>query len=222
MYQTIHLIFFLCDALKPLTTLTMIFEKNKIDLSTIKPRKDSTISDLTRLKEIEGPSTRKVVKLLADLDITPTEVQIGAVKAAEQEFIDNLIHHINIRLASSDIIDNMSVFNMDEKSAFYGDDEIMHLAEHFKMDVDKVLYEWDRLKDAVSTLDSEVVSGPVNLLKVFQKMKATTGDFGADVEKLCTTAAVIPVSTAEVERVFWPAPRRTCATDLKLSQYIIS
>ena len=46
------------------------------------------------------------------------------------------------------------------------------------------------------------VLGPRKLMKIFNKVKANTGDVCANVEKLCAVAAVVPVSTAEVERVF--------------------
>lgn len=36
-HQAIHLVHFLCDALKPVTQLALTFEKNDIDLSTIHP-----------------------------------------------------------------------------------------------------------------------------------------------------------------------------------------
>ena len=131
----------------------MVFEKNDIDLSTIKPRKDSAVAALTKLKESVGLNTKRAARVLSDNDVVPSEQQVANVTAAEQEFIDNLIESINNRLSSCDLIDNMSVFNMADTSSFYGNDEIMSLAEHFGMDADKVLEEWDTLKDTLSCFE---------------------------------------------------------------------
>lgn len=62
--------------------------------------------------------------------------------------------------------------------------------------------EWESLKDAVSSVEQETVKGPAKLMQLLTKLKLSTGQCFENVEKLCATAAVIPVSTAEVERVF--------------------
>lgn len=72
-YQTIHILHFLCDALRPLTQLAMKFESNNLDLSVIKPRMEATVSAPTKHKSIDGVSMKKAIKLLQDFDITPTE-----------------------------------------------------------------------------------------------------------------------------------------------------
>lgn len=60
----------------------------------------------------------------------PSENQKRLVKEADQKFVDNLIQEIENRLACSDLTDCMSVFNMEVVTTFYGNDEIMHLADH--------------------------------------------------------------------------------------------
>ena len=42
-YQTINIIHFLCDALKPVTPLALTFEKNDVDLSVVYLRIKSTV-----------------------------------------------------------------------------------------------------------------------------------------------------------------------------------
>ncbi|XP_053380132.1 zinc finger protein 862-like [Mercenaria mercenaria] len=212
-YQTVHIIHFLCDALKPLTQLALTFETNNIDLSVIKPKMDSTVSALKKLKTSPGVSLRKASKLMDDFEISPTEQKRSVVHAAENKFIDNLIDNIESRLQNSDIIDAMSIFNMSGKGSFDGNDEIELLAEHFSEDVDSALYEWDSLKDCVAELDPVVKNSPSALLKTLMTVSPTTGNTYPVVTKLCSTAAVLPVSTAEVERVFSSVNR--IVTDLR-------
>lgn len=57
-YKSVHIIHFLCNALKPLTNLVLVFEKNDIDLSIVKPRKEATISALNGLKAVDGISMK--------------------------------------------------------------------------------------------------------------------------------------------------------------------
>lgn len=201
-YEHVHIVHFLCDALKPVTNLALTFEKNNVDLSTVKPRKDSAISALQKLKSAEGPSTRRVSKVLIENQITPNAQQIEVVRSVECQFLDNLVEAIEVRFESSDIIDQMSVFSMVDCSTFFGNDEVMCLAEHFSLDQDICLEEWDSVKNVVSDLEEGVVNGPCDLLKVFHKLEETTGNLCPNLEKICAAAAVLPISTAEVERVF--------------------
>ena len=154
-YESVHIVHFLCDALKPLTTLALTFERNDIDLSMVKPRMESTISSLKKLKSTEGLSTRRAVKLVNEHKISVTDRQVESVENAEKLFIDNLIEQVERRLDSSDIVDCLGVFNMTDNSAFYGNDEILYLAEYFKINVDETLQEWDILKSSVENLDFE-------------------------------------------------------------------
>lgn len=72
-----------------------------------------------------------------------------------------MIESIEKRLDSSDLVDSMGVFNMTENSIFYGNDEIMCLAEHFKLDVDETLQEWEIVKSSLANLESKDIAGAV-------------------------------------------------------------
>ena len=67
--------------------------------------------------------------------------------------------------------------------------------------MDNCLEEWDHWKHAIKDVPSESLQGPSVVLSAMNKLKPTVGDLFPDVEKLCA-AAVIPVSTAEMDRVF--------------------
>ncbi|XP_060598671.1 E3 SUMO-protein ligase KIAA1586-like [Ruditapes philippinarum] len=189
-YESVHIVHFLCDALKPLTTLALTFERNDIDLSLVKPRMESTISSLKKLKQSEGLSTKRAAKIVSEHNINVTEQKIESVKKAEHLFIDNLVDHIERRLDSSDVVDCMSVFNMADQSTFYGNDEIMYLAEHFRMDVDETLQEWETVKSSLANIESKDIAGAMNMIKILNSVKHVTGNYCPHIEKLCATAAV--------------------------------
>ncbi|XP_045187150.2 zinc finger protein 862-like [Mercenaria mercenaria] len=201
-YQTVHIIHFLCDALRPVTQLALTFEKNSVDLSVIKPRMDAAVSTLRKLQTSDGISLKKAEKLMTDFNITPTEEQMNHVKQAEHKFIDNLIDNIEMRLENIDIIDSMAVFTMQNTECFAGNDEIEILAHHFGLDIDQCLLEWDQLKNVVRDIDNGNIDCPSSLVKTISSLKNTAGDIFPSIEKMCAAAAVLPLSTAEVERVF--------------------
>ena len=91
---------------------------------------------------------------------------------------------------------------MEEVTTFYRNDEIMHLADHFRLCGDETFMQWESLKDSVSSVEQETVKGPTKLIQLLKKLKLSTGQCFKNIEKLCATEAVIPVSIAEVECVF--------------------
>lgn len=62
--STVRVVHFLCDALKPVTQLALIFEKNDVELTNIHARLQSTILTLGRPKEKDGVNTVRSEKLL--------------------------------------------------------------------------------------------------------------------------------------------------------------
>lgn len=98
----------------------------------------------------------------------------------------------------------MVVFQLGQQQSLcmYGNDEVTSLAEHFNMDADELVLEWDRFKETVSKLDSDMTQGPRQLMTVLYSTKATAGDCSPNLAKLLAVAAVLPLSTDEVEIVF--------------------
>ena len=204
--RAVHVIHFLCDALKPLTQLALVFEKNNIDLSTVHPRLQTTLLMLKDLKAVEGPSMKKVPRILESFGLSPKEQEIEAVKSAEKLFIDNLVENINNRLENSEIIDRLSIFNFADLhetcTSLYGNDEILELANFLNLDSDEALYEWNQFKTTCVDSNSSQVNGPMAVTRLIHKLSKTTGNIFPAIAKMAATAAVLPLSTAEVERMF--------------------
>ncbi len=68
-------------------------------------------------------------------------------------------------------------------------------------------------KEAASGLEPDRLRGPSDVVKIITSLKKSAGDFCPNLEKIVSAAAVIPVSTAEVERVFSNVQRTV--TDLR-------
>ena len=131
-FKSIHLIHFLCDALKPLTLLALTFESNEVDLSVDQPRLQLTLSTLQQLKERPALNTREVRKLLQSLDVSPSDQQVNAIQLSKSTFLANLVANIRCRFEGSDIVSALNVFcNTSETSALCGSEDLDLLAEHY-------------------------------------------------------------------------------------------
>ena len=202
-YKFVHLLHFLCDALKPMTQLALTFESNNVDLSIVQPRLQHTLSTLQQLKEKPGLNLRKVPKLTESLGISPNDQEVTTIQNSESTFIDNLVANIQSRFQSSDILNAFSVMcSPTASSAMCGSEDLELLAEHYEMDPDTVLAEWDHVIRLMSDVDETVKMGPSAILKIIRQLKPIAGDICPNIEKLCFTAITLPLSTAEVERVF--------------------
>ena len=194
-YKFVHLIHFLCDALKPVTQLALTFESNDVDLSIVQPKLQLTLSTLQQLKDRPGLNTRKVTKLLESLDISPSEQEVKSLSKTESSFIDNLVTNITNRFQSSDIVNAMSILcNPSTTATVCGSEDLEILAEHYEMDSDTVLEEWNNLTNMLSDVDKTSKTGPKAILNVIRKLKPAAGDFCPNIEKLCHIAAILPLS----------------------------
>ena len=205
--SAVRVVHFLCDVLKPVTQLALTFEKNDVELTTIHPRLQSTILTLNGLRNKDGVNTLKSEKLINSLKLSWEGNSLEEVKNSEKKFIDSLISNINLRLQNTEIIDKLGIFqlnNLDEEaSGFHGNDEMLDLAEHFNLDTDEALYQWDLFKTTIANQSAaDQFDGPIATTKAIITMRKTVGDIYSNVLMLAAAAAVLPLSTSEVERMF--------------------
>jgi len=211
-YETIAIIHFLCDALRPVNMLTLFLEKNDINVAEIKPRVDSTLSTLENLKRREGSSAKKCTDVLLSIGTIPTSSEKEHIKATTDKFLDSLCENIKNRMASTEVLEHMDVFKLQQLDPFYGNAEMDDLATHFQLDQDQTQDEWNTLKEALVTSTPDAYQGPRALMKTLLKLRTIMGPL-RNIEKLCAASLVIPVSNAEVERVFSEVKR--IKTDLR-------
>jgi len=94
----------------------------------------------------------------------------------------------------------------------YSNAEMDDLATHFQLDQDQTQDEWNTLKEALVTSTPDAYQGQRALMKTLLKLRSITGPLRNN-EKLCAASLVIPVSNAEVERVF--SEMKRIKTDLR-------
>ena len=89
-------------------------------------------------------------------------------------------------------------------SALYGNGEVEDLATHFQVPVDDTLTEWNSFKELLLSLnlDSRQMQGPDLLSCISKCTRKSSGNPFPNVIFFISVAAVLPLSTAEVERVF--------------------
>ncbi|KAL3891187.1 hypothetical protein ACJMK2_003450 [Sinanodonta woodiana] len=192
---TIRVVHVLCDVLKPVSQLALTFERNDVERSTIHPQLQSTLMTLGRLKEKEGVNTTKSSELIKKINVTWTPNELESVHTAEKKFIDGLVSNITTRLQNTEVIDKFTIFRKnipnEVNNGFYGNVEIMYLAKHLKLDT----------SIAVNRMD--LLTGPTATTKGLLKMEKTLGNIYSNILKISSAAAaVLPLSTAEVERMF--------------------
>ena len=115
-------------------------------------------------------------------------------------------------MASTEVLEHMDVFKLQQLDPFYGNAEMDDLATHFQLDQDQTQDEWNTLREALVTSTPDAYQCPRALMKTLLKLRTITGPL-RNIEKLCAASLVIPVSNAEVERVFSEVMR--IKTDLR-------
>ena len=63
-YRFVATLYFLCDVVPILTTLSLMFQKENVSLTAILPSVNATISSLNLLKNQPGPNLQKVDDVL--------------------------------------------------------------------------------------------------------------------------------------------------------------
>lgn len=108
------------------------------------------------------------------------------------------------RFQDSDVIEKLSLLDLslfDEIPSTYGLCDIQDIADHFLFDSDTLSFEWTSLMNFLADTSAEHRS-IVNILSLLLNPKLGLSELYPNMIKLFSTAAVLPLSTAEVEHVF--------------------
>lgn len=207
-FQGIH---FLCDVLNVVGKLNIIFQTAETDISCIQPNVDNTLAELRRLKKKPGGTFSKNIDNKArSLGIIAPIGENDSFQSDAREFLEKLTENISSRMQNSDIIAQLSVLdlrkvsNSDIDITTYGNAEVIELSELFKLDEDKILEEWSEYKEIFlkhHTIDSKKLS----INKIYSTILETekvNGEVFPLLKIPLTVACTLPVSNAEVERIF--------------------
>ena len=211
-YKFIACAYLLSDILPHLSHLSRIFQKENVDLSLIQPYLKSTIDAISKYKHTDGPNLGKVDYVLANFVIAPTSAEKQAFKSRIQViYVQAIIDKLNDRFPHVELIHAFSLFDPhalpsdEEDLTSYGEDKLDVLLSTFgdgpnpTVDCDECMSEWECLRSLIHNQYSSMTMRQMLRLLCTDK---TLRDMFPQLTKLCTIAALIPVSTAECERAF--------------------
>ena len=98
-------------------------------------------------------------------------------------------------------LSQLDTSSLDEVPDSYGLTEVMDLAEHFSIDNDDLINEWTSFCQLISDKDSTDRTITA-CLKLLLNDKLGLNSLYPNLTRLSSTAEGLPLSTAEVERVF--------------------
>lgn len=216
-YKFIATIYLLSDVLPHLSTLSLVFQRENVDLCIVEPQVAATIASLKHLRNQAGPYLQQLDEALGKLT---TEFGLCVTDRMKQEFqqnirekyIDKLVENLNDRFVDSDLLSALIILFQSSKAAKsmqsptgcfeeYGDGAVNVIAAHFLSTVDKakLQLEWMGFKHILVNQFLEVPPNEV--------MAAVSGDSSFSslypcLSKLASIALTLPISTADCERGF--------------------
>ena len=194
----------LADVLPHVTALSLTFQRRDVNLAMVKTSVDKTLRMLDARKSTDGPWLSKESQLTTELQISRSDGDFNNTVRAK--FLDLMITNIRERFANANIIEDLSVIDLnstiDEVPVLYGMTELQALAEHFQMDEDDLQCQWQDFLQIINELPHCKRSLPQLLKLLYNSNDTGLKDMYPMVHKLYSIANTLPLSTAEVERVF--------------------
>ena len=137
--------------------------------------------------------------------IQATEAEATAHMKIKEKFLDALLHNLKSRLAEPALVSHLAALDLTnvqrDARTLHGFEEIQQLADHIRLDPDELIDEWIRLKDLVMEEGCCPDLTIPSIAKFLVKTPSITQVFkGLNI--LYGVASTVPISTAEVERLF--------------------
>ena len=203
----LNILLLLADVLPHLATLSLYLQGNDANLGTAAVRVAKTISIVEKRKTVDGNWLGKSSSMIAELGIQSTDEDTAKFQTARVSFLQAIVENINRRFADTDVMEALAVLDlstMPEIPSFYGTTEMETLADQYNMDYDELLSQWQGFTEIVTSSVPAERTLP-KVLKLFYGPEHQNKGLKASyplVARLAAIAATVPVSTAEVERVF--------------------
>ncbi|MEW8548619.1 MAG: DUF4371 domain-containing protein, partial [Candidatus Thiodiazotropha sp.] len=203
--DNIRLLLLLADVLPHVTALSLFFQRRNIHLGMVKSMVDKTLRMIQTRMITDGPWLQKTEKLMTDCGIETDQPSETFCKV-HSAFLEALKENIEGRFQDTDVIDSMSVLDLEDQEdipTFFGDLEMQTLAEYFGLEAETLNIQWQGFLEIV-----KMSSGPRSLSYFLELLygkgheeKGLLVQFPL-VGQVIAAASVLPLSTAEVERVF--------------------
>ena len=165
---------------------------------------DGTVSALEKLQQKRGTHLSELQEKLSEwkslgaAEYTP-QLDAEFREAIEEPFIERVIQNIQERFVHSSVVQNFSVFSMDD-TAVDASDELVSLLDHYSPAVDKddALMEWRTFSTSLDKLTSFTAQSVMVDLAERDELRTLY----PNLSKLAAMGAVIPMSTVDAERGF--------------------
>ena len=209
-YQNLYIIHMLSDVLPKLCSLSVVFQRKEVNLAEVKPIMSQTCEELRGIRSgQQGVHLGKVEKAAEQFKIVVSHQEKQKMESVKDKFISAVLQNLEDRLKQPEIVNCLAKLDLTnverDMITFYGMTEITILAEYFHLDDDSLLDEWDRFKSFILRESQESTiphaADIIGLAAFLSKGESFRSVFPM-MYKLYSTAAVLPVSTAEVERLF--------------------
>ena len=203
--DNLRLLLLLADVLPHITALSLFFQRKNVHLGMVKSVVDKTLRMVEIRMTTDGPWLQKTEKLMTDCGIVADQPSENFHKV-RSDFLQALKQNIEARFQDTDIIESMSILDLQDQEdipTFFGDLEMQTLAEYFGLEAETLNTQWQGFLELIK-MSSAPRSLNYFLELLYGKSHAEKGllvQFPL-VGHVIAAAGVLPLSTAEVERVF--------------------
>lgn len=217
-YKFVATLFLLSDVLPLLSKLSLIFQKEDIDLGIIKPVVSSTIASIKLLRDKPGVYLKQldeaVHKLTTDFRLKVSCSSKADFQSVREAYIDKLVSNLEEWFAESDLLGSLvTLFHPGNASEskqsspdnfdtyMYGDTAINTVATKFTTTVTKerLQLEWMGFQHNI-ILSSEFANARLDNVMATLSGDTTFSSLYPTLSKLTSIAFTLPISTANCER----------------------
>jgi len=221
-FKFVATISLLMDVIPILTFLSLVFQREHVDLSSIQAAIKSTVSQVAALKTKDGKFLSEVLPpkdsashvMFKDVQIHIKKGEIQQFTSMKLKFLDNILENLNKRFPddSNQIMSCLSILSLrgirfHENFSSFGAKEIDCLLNHYGKDKgnskalvcsDQCLLEWQYLKELV--INQQYPTGEMESL--WRLIESHHAEEVPNLIRLAAIALVLPTNTAACERGF--------------------
>lgn len=221
-FKFVATISLLMDVIPLLTFLSLVFQREHVDLSSIQAAVQSTISQVTALKTKDGKFLSEVLPpkdsathvTFKNVEIKIKKGEIQQFKNMKLQFLDNLLGNLNKRFPSdsNEIMSCLSILSLrgipfHENYSAFGTKEMERLISHYGkdkentsalVDASQCQMEWQYLKELV--IKQQYPTGEMESL--WRLIGTHHAKEVPNIIRLAAIALTLPTNTAACERGF--------------------
>ena len=202
----------LSKVLPHINRLSLLFQREDIDLSAIQRHLNATIHAIRQYCESDIEATQLINGELSEFGVDVSQAKKDEFKErVQKKYVDNVIKQLELRFPHVDRLASFSLFDPSKlpddhsKMGTHGNDELKILCDLYgkgdntDVDVDTLKAEWEGFRFLMLQTCRQLSMKDVLKMLVADK---TISHLYPQLRKLAAIAIVLPVSTAECERAF--------------------